>query len=59
MPRRFSAQHAKSGYSAMGGNLKRPTGNGAKSHKSIQEAIAAEAARARRMAAAGGKKKTK
>ena len=56
MTKRFTAQHIKNGYAAMGGSLKRPRYAGA-SGRNIREAIEAErraAAKAARVKA--GKK---
>lgn len=53
MARHFTAQHTASGYSAMGGNLKRPALAGARhSRGDIKAAIEAERAKAARMARA-------
>lgn len=51
MAKRFSAQHAKSGYSAMGNARSRPRIKGA-GGLSVAESIARERAKAARMAAA-------
>lgn len=56
MARHFGAQHMKNGYAAMGGNLARPIYPGVGSYKTVAEAVAAEKARAARMAAANKKK---
>ena len=55
MTRRFTAQHAKSGYSAMGNASNRPRVKGA-GGLSVAESIARERAKATRMAAATKKK---
>lgn len=59
MARHFGAQHVRNGYAAMGGSMARPHYSGMASGRSIGEAIAAERARAARIAKAnsGGKKK--
>ena len=59
MARHFGAQHIRNGYAAMGASMLRPRYAGLASGKSIGEAIAAERARAARIAkaSAGGKKK--
>ena len=53
MPRHFGPQNAKNGYAAMGGHPARPGYGpyGIPSKRSIQDAIAAEARKAARMAA--------
>lgn len=55
MAKRFSAQHTKNGYAAMGGNSKRPRISGS-SHGTVADAIAAERAKAACMAAIKKKK---
>ena len=55
MARHFTAQHTASGYSAMGGSLKRPTLAGARrSRGDLKAAIEAERLKAARMARAKG-----
>lgn len=56
MARHFGPQHMKNGYAAMGKSRLRPNYAGA-GGKSIAEAIAAERARAARIAKASAKKK--
>lgn len=56
MPRRFGAQNIANGYAAMGGNLARPIHKGFDSGRTVAESIAAERAKAARMAAASKKK---
>ena len=57
MARRFSAQHTKNGYAAMGGSLKRPRKKGFRNTtSSIGDAIARERAKAARIVAASKKK---
>ena len=50
MTRRFTAQHTKNGYAAMGGNLKRPRYKGI-GNTSIADSIARERNKAARAAA--------
>lgn len=50
MARRFGAQHMRNGYAAMGGAMGRPIYKGVNSQRSIGEAIAAERAKAARLA---------
>lgn len=58
MPRHFGPQHMHNGYAAMGGSLKRPRYSGVNSSTTVAESIAAERARAARIAKANsGKKK--
>ncbi|WP_186239469.1 hypothetical protein [Burkholderia gladioli] len=57
MARHFGAQHLKSGYSAMGNAMGRPMYKGINKDRSIAESIAAERAKAARMANASKKKK--
>lgn len=56
MPKRFGPQHLTNGYAALGNNRKRPYYPSAR-NRSVKDAIVAEAARARRIAAANTKKK--
>lgn len=57
MAKRFTiASNIRNGYAAMGGNMARPVRRGAATGRSIAESIAAERARAARMAAAIKKK---
>ena len=51
MAKKFTAQHMRNGYAAMGGALGRPIYKGINSKRSIGEAIAAERAAAAREAA--------
>lgn len=58
MARHFGAQHAKSGYAAMGGAMGRPIYKGMNAKRSVAEAIAHErnkAAKAHKISS--GKKK--
>ncbi len=50
MPRHFGPHHIKNGYAAMGSSLRRPRPRAAVSGQSVAEAIAAEKARAQRLA---------
>lgn len=59
MSKRFSAQHMHNGYAAMGGAMRRPRYAGVDTGRSIAQSIAAERAKAVRMANAAMKKKKK
>lgn len=58
MAKRFTAQHMRNGYAAMGNAASRPIYKSANGKRSIAEAIAAERAAAARAAKIGsGKRK--
>lgn len=57
MARHFGPQNMRNGYAAMGKSKLRPVYAGSNGGKSVAEAIAAERARAARIAKANTKKK--